>query len=191
MHFYAFLTRCICAYCSACWFRCILIQLHFNAFARLTSSDAFRLHSPSEAHVRVHAACFLVSLALSPLGFFVYVCVVHESGPHASVYPHACWGIFMHSHASWSSHEASIMLSSYHRVAHPNQAIFLLRELGIQIYAHECIIVRMQRINMHLNALICITYRMHTYGNAHECITCTKCMIMQQRMEMHRIIDAW
>jgi hypothetical protein len=48
----------------------------------------------------------------------------------------------------------------------------------------------MQRINMHLNALICITYRMHTYGNAHECITCTKCMIMQQRMEMHRIIDA-
>ena len=31
---------------------------------------------------------------------------------------------------------------------------------------------------------------MHTYGNAHECITCTKCMIMQQRMEMHRIIDA-
>ena len=30
----------------------------------------------------------------------------------------------------------------------------------------------------------------YTYGNAHECITCTKCMIMQQRMEMHRIIDA-
>jgi hypothetical protein len=61
MHFYAFLTRCIYAYCSACWFRCILIQLHFNAFARLTSSDAFRLHSPSEAYP-VHAACFLPSL---------------------------------------------------------------------------------------------------------------------------------
>jgi hypothetical protein len=52
----------------------------------------------------------------------------------------------------------------------------------------ECI--RMQRMCMHLNALICITFRMHTYGNAHECITCSKCMIMQQRMEMHRIIDA-
>jgi len=181
MHFYAFLTRCICAYCSACWFRCILIQLHFNAFARLTSSDAFRLHSPSEAH-RVHAACFLVSLALSPLGFFVYVCVVHESGPHA------CWGIFMHSHASWSSHEASIMLSSYHRATRgasksgnvPPCSSFVIWNTNLC----TC-------INMHVNALICITYRMHTYGNAHECITCTKCMIMQQRMEMHRIIDAW
>ena len=191
MHFYAFLTRCIYEYCSACGFRCILIQLHFNAFARLTSSDAFRLHSPSEAHP-VHAACFLVSLhvALSPLGFSC-VCLCGPRVWRSCAHSHACWGIFMHSHASWSSHEASIMLSSYHRVAHPNQATFLLRELGIQVYAHECIIVRMQRINMHLNALICITYRMHTYGNAHECITCTKCMIMQQRMEMHRIIDAW
>ena len=29
----------------------------------------------------------------------------------------------------------------------------------------------------------------YMHGNAHECITCSKCMIMQQRMEMHRIID--
>ena len=48
----------------------------------------------------------------------------------------------------------------------------------------------MQLICMHCNARKCITFRMHTYGNAHECITCSKCIIMQQRMEMHRIIDA-
>ena len=92
MHFYAFLTRRIYAYCSACWFRCILIQLHFNAFARLTSSDAFRLHSPSEAH-RVHAACFLVSLALSPLGFScVCLCGPHEPGAFVRILTHV--GVF-------------------------------------------------------------------------------------------------
>ena len=116
MHFYTFLTRCIYAYCSACWFRCIFIQLHFNAFARLTSSDAFRLHSPSEAHP-VHAACFLtcflVSLALSPLGFSC-ACLCGPRVWRSCAHSHACWGIFMHSHASWSSHEASIMLSSRH-----------------------------------------------------------------------------
>ncbi len=116
MHFYAFLTRCIYAYCNACWFRCILIQLHFIAFARLTSSDAFRLHSPSEAHP-VHAACFHVSLALSPnlspLGFSC-VCLCGPRVWRICAHSHACWSILMHSHASWSSHEARIILSSRH-----------------------------------------------------------------------------
>jgi hypothetical protein len=141
LHVGAFVTWCIrnVAYFDAFWrivHRCIFMHSWRGAFARIVvhvDSGAFlyscilmhshvshlQMHFVSTARPkpnRVHAACFLVSLALSPLGFFVYVCVVHESGPHASVYPHACWGIFMHSHASWSSHEASIMLSSYHRV---------------------------------------------------------------------------
>ena len=127
----------------------------------------------------------------------MYVCVVHESGAFVRILTHV--GIFL---CILTHHEAVMkQVSCYHliiapRVAHPNQAMFLLRELEYKFMQLECIIVRMhqnrmQRINMHLNALICIMFRMHTYGNAHECITCTKCMIMQQRMEMHRIIDAW
>jgi len=154
MHFYAFLTRCICAYCSACWFRCILIQLHFNAFARLRSSDAFRIHSlihsPSEAHP-VHAACFHVSLALSPnlspLGFSC-VCLCGPRVWRICAHTHACWGIFLHSHASWSSHEASIMLSSRPRGASKSGNV-PLSWTGIRIYAHECIIVRMHQNATH------------------------------------------
>ena len=67
--------------------------MHFNAFARLTSSDAFRLHSPSpsEAHP-VHAACFLVSLVLSPLGFSC-VCLCGPRVWRTCAHSHACWGI--------------------------------------------------------------------------------------------------
>jgi hypothetical protein len=91
MHFYAFLTRCIYAYCSACWFRCILIQLHFNAFARLRSSDAFRIHSPSEAILSMlHASMWVQPWVRS--ASLVYYCVVHESGAFVRILTHV--GVF-------------------------------------------------------------------------------------------------
>ena len=58
MHFYAFLTRCIYAYCSACWFRCILSQLLFNTFACLTMLDAFRRHDAFWFLKRIHSNTF-------------------------------------------------------------------------------------------------------------------------------------
>ena len=44
LHFYALLIRCIYKHSSAFIFSCILTQMHFIAFTRLTWSDAFCRH---------------------------------------------------------------------------------------------------------------------------------------------------
>ena len=146
MHFYAFLTRCIYAYRSACWFRCILIQLHFNAFARLTSSDAFRLHSPSAAHP-VHAASLWV-ISFESARLLLCMFVWSTSLAHLCAfsrmlrYFHAFSRIMKQS---WST------VSCYHRATRGASKSGNVPPswTGIRIYAHECIIVRMHQNATH------------------------------------------
>ncbi len=138
LHVGAFVTLCIrnVEYFYALWrivHRCIFmwhswrgaftrIVMHVNSGAFLYSCilmhshvSHLHMHFVSTAHPKPirSTACFLVSLALSPLGFSC-VCLCGPRVWRICAHSHACWGIFMHSHASWSSHEASIMLSSRH-----------------------------------------------------------------------------
>jgi len=166
MHFYAFLTRCIYAYCSACWFRCILIQLHFNAFARLTSSDAFRLHySPGPKPIRsmLHASCeFSFESARLLLCMFVW----STSLAHLCAFSRMLRYFYAFSRImqqSWSKYHAI----SYSRRAWRIQIRHNVPPLwtGIRIYAHECIIVRMHQNATHWNAAKCAN--MHHIQNAY------------------------
>ena len=112
------------------------------------------------------SGCVHVSLALSPLGFSC-VCMcgprVRRICVHFTVF--SC--ILTH-------HVAYIMLSSPRVAAKSGSSAVvnwntnLCRIMRINASWSECI--RMQLICMHWNARKFITFSMHPYGNAHECI---------------------
>ena len=121
-----------------------------------------RGHSPSEAHP-VHAACFHVSLALSPLG----VSCVCMCGPRVRrICLHLCAFVCILVHFNAFCAFSRIHKSGSSAVVNWNTN--LCRIMRINASWSECI--RMQLICMHWNARKCITFRMHPYGNAHECI---------------------
>ena len=134
LHVGAFVTWCIrnVEYFDALWrivHRCMFMHSWRGAFTRIevhVDSGAFLyscilMHS-HVSHLQMHfistqpvwspsGPCCMLPCEFS-LESARLLCVCLR-GPR--VWSSRMLGYFMHSHASWSSHEASIMLSSYHR----------------------------------------------------------------------------